>query len=507
MTALQRTQLLAALCCGVFSHAAYAQSGLNLRQAIALALAGSPDIELQRSLEQAGLGQATLARAPFNTVSSAALGSARDQRPLRADEKLRFLTAGPDQLSDLDHLQLGATRLLESGLQIGGAYTLARSADSVQRAQNIPQQTSDRLSFTLRLPLQKNSGREAAATRNAADLEAGAIRRETEHVVARTVLSVTQAYWDWATRINAATVAAGAQERMLQLRRETQKLIEQDELPPAEMNLLQAAVSEREIAGIGARQRSRDARFALARLYGMNESQAEQLALPADALPEEVSSAAALEGLRVQALERRADLAALRLREQAALERLSAARQNNKPVVDLELSAYYAGLRESSRGLPATLDPTARTAGPGLAARIAMQWPPENSANDGALRIAAANAEAARLRRATLEQNILAGVASAYGNYVSVVAQLRASNETVQRYRAALKDTQTRRLLGSATLIDVLNVEDRLNNAILARLQYQQGYATARALILFEAGRLIQGSGENFTVALDKLLP
>ena len=480
---------------------------LDLRGAIRLALERSPDIELQRYTQNAADGIARSSRAPFDLVTSGSAGSSHDERPLRADERAKAPLAGPDQSLITNSLALGASRQLDSGVQLSGSYVLSKSADSVQEATNIPRQISDRLTFTVHVPLQKNPGRDQLATRVATELEAAAARRDTEQVAARTVLSVVQAYWDWAARVAAADVAVGAEARTRQLLRETQKMVAEDELPPSELNLLTAAMTEREAARLGAQQRVRDGRYTLGRLYGMDALQTEALPLPADLLPQRVNGVG-LESLGPHALDWRADIAALRLRQQAMAERLEAARVNNKPVVDLDLSAYYAGLREGARPAPALFDPTTQRTGPGVAAKLSMQWPVENSANTGALQVATANADSARLRRALLEQTVLGNVEAAYQSYNSYVAQLKASDETISRYRSALQDMSTKRQLGSATLIDVLNVEDRLNNAILARLQYQQAYAQSRAQILYESGALLQAASDGtLTVALDQLLP
>ncbi len=130
---------------------------LDLRAAIGLALQRSPDIELQRYSESAAAGIAQGSRAPFDLVTSGAIGSSRDERPLRADERAKALTAGTDQLINANTLSFGASRQLDSGIQLSGVYALTRSADNVQEAQNIPRQSSDKLTFTVRVPLQEKS--------------------------------------------------------------------------------------------------------------------------------------------------------------------------------------------------------------------------------------------------------------------------------------------------------------------------------------------------------------
>ncbi|MES2349241.1 MAG: exodeoxyribonuclease V subunit gamma, partial [Pseudomonadota bacterium] len=259
---------------------------LDLRAAINLALERSPDIELQRYNESATAGIAQSGRAPFDLVTSGAIGASRDERPLRADERAKALAAGTDQLINANTLSFGASRQLDSGIQLSGVYALTRSADNVQEAQNIPRQSSDKLTFTVRVPLQKNPGRDQLATRKATELEAAAAKRDTEQVVARSVLSVVQAYWDWASRVAAADVAQSAETRMRQLRRETEKMVAEDELPPSELNLLTAAMTERETARIGAQQRARDGRYALGRLYGMGALETETILVQSNGVAE-----------------------------------------------------------------------------------------------------------------------------------------------------------------------------------------------------------------------------
>lgn len=501
---LRRACLLALACW--LPQAAAAQASLGLAEAVRLALMRSPDIEVQRQQERAAAGFARLAAAPFDLSTSAIAGATRDVRPLRADERIRLAAAGLDQQLDGESVQFGATRQYDSGIQLGGSYAFGRVSDTLQAAQNIPRQSADRLTFTVKVPLLKNSGREQAALRNAAETDALAAQRETEQAAARTVLAAAQAYWDWAAREAVDAAAASSEARVRQLLREIEKLVAEDELPPAELNLVSAAVGERSAARMATRQRSRDGKFALGRLYGMDAFAVDALGLPADALPEQ-DGGLVLASLRQQALERRADLSALRLREAAAQMRRDAARANGKPLADLELGAYYAGLREGQRSAAAAIDPTQRNAGPGLSARLVMQWPVQDSANSGAIQVALANHEAARVRRAALEQSISASVEQAYLAYASAAQQLEAASQAVDRYRAALRDTTTRRQLGAATLIDVLNVEDRLNNAVLARLQVQLALAQARAQVLFETGSLLQRADTGFSVALDALRP
>ena len=467
----------------------------------------NPAIQIQQSLARASSGSAIQARGPFDTVLSAAAGSARDLRILRADEMLKYPAAGTEQLVRGDSFRLGADRLLESGPQVGAAYSYSGASDSVQGAQNIPLQASDRLTFSMRLPLQKSPAKDASAALAAAQAEANAARLDTEFTVASTVLAVAQGYWDWAGRAAGLEAARVAEERVVRLAEETEKLVQMDELPPAETNLIRASRIERAAARVAAEQRSSEGRNSLGRLLGMNAEQSRALPAPADLLPEQAGPLPSLDGLRSEALSLRRDLDALRLREGASQARLDAARANVRPQTDLVLSGYYAGLREGGR-LAGGLPLATQASGPGIAASLVFQFPVENSAASGLLDTAYANLDSARLRRLSLENAISISLEQAHAALLSVAAQLELSREVVERYRISVNNEETKRLLGSATLIDVLNVEDRLNNALNARLQYQQAYASALAQLLFEAGRLVRvGDGEQYSVDFKALLP
>jgi hypothetical protein len=60
--------------------------------------------------------------------------------------------------------------------------------------------------------------------------------------------------------------------------------------------------------------------------------------------------------------------------------------------------------------------------------------------------------------------------------------------------------------LGLATFIDILNIEDRYNSALLAVVQERQSFASALAQLRFEAGTLIQRDGDQYTARVVELL-
>ena len=68
-----------------------------------------------------------------------------------------------------------------------------------------------------------------------------------------------------------------------------------------------------------------------------------------------------------------------------------------------------------------------------------------------------------------------------------------------------LRNELTKRRLGLATLIDVLNVRDRLDGAQLSLLQLRQEYASLIAQVLFDSGLLVLPAPGGYDVDLQRL--
>ena len=83
--------------------------------------------------------------------------------------------------------------------------------------------------------------------------------------------------------------------------------------------------------------------------------------------------------------------------------------------------------------------------------------------------------------------------------------QLIESDAAVKTYAASLESERTKRRFGAATLIDVLNVEDRYNNALLAQVQAKQNYASTIAQFRFETGALLEREGDSYRTRVSDL--
>jgi outer membrane protein TolC len=204
------------------------------------------------------------------------------------------------------------------------------------------------------------------------------------------------------------------------------------------------------------------------------------------------------------AMNRRADLAAARLREKSAEELLRAARGDLRARVDVNFNLGYEGLVEGGNNALGGL--VQNRGGSNLGAALSYQWPVGNSAAQGRLAQRAASRDQQTIRIRAVERNVGVGVEAALQGYARAAQQLHESDEAVSLYRVTLENEQTKHRLGNATLIDVLSVNDRLLNARLGNVLYRAGYLNALARLNFEAGTLIAEADSGYAVAPEQWL-
>jgi outer membrane protein len=367
------------------------------------------------------------------------------------------------------------------------------------------------LSFTLALPLLKNAGRETVGAQlDSANAQLAASEYDLLQSNAQTVLNTTFAYWDYLAKQQNLEIATTAEQSSMALVDQLNRLIKGDQLPAADIELAIASRAEKTASRIAAEQALLDARRVLARQIGLPAMQMLNLPLPGDAYPRYDEAVRKLQldrdALVKSALDQRADLAANRQRELAAKYLLVAARNNLKPQLDLNFSAGYAGLAEN---VPTTAFERAyyeNRYGPSFSASISFRWPVENSLARGTVLSQSAQMDAATIQIRDLEATIASNVSTQVPGLERSVSQLAQGIEAVRRYTTAVNNEITKRRVGTSTVLDVINVEDRLVFARQNEVLLRQAYANAIAQLRFETGSLVHKKGDVYDVRASDLL-
>jgi len=488
------------------------RSGLSFTEAISAALSGNSSVLLARTQEEAAQGAEQAARGIFEFNLNAQSGSSRANDPLKQSDRNSLLLNGFDlryNLSDTATTQVGASKLFANGYQANLVATHTTSMSNLFPASSTPRQSIGALTFQLRVPILRNSGRVTAAPLRSAELETLAARGDLEFAVSNIVLSSALAYWDYLAKTQRLTIARNSERRGEESLDELRKLIAADELPQAEINLGIASQNDRRVARISAEQALLESRRTLGRALGFSAEATMAIGQLKDGFPEYsdaiTDSASHNQETIARSLEMRSDLIALRHRLEAAQILFDAARKNELPQLDLVLGMTQSGLAEGKSS--ADFGPAFRqNFGQGYSGNLIFQMPLGNNAARGLIRQQAALVDAQRIRINELGHAISGNIETAAYATVRSGEQLKQADAAVKTYAIGLANERTKRSLGLSTLIDILSVEDRYNNALLSAVQSRQAYASAIAQFRFEAGTLISREGDSYIARITELL-
>ena len=99
----------------------------------------------------------------------------------------------------------------------------------------------------------------------------------------------------------------------------------------------------------------------------------------------------------------------------------------------------------------------------------------------------------------SLETSIVIGVKNAIAIYNKNVKQLAESESTVAIFSKIVENEKTKLKIGTATLLDVVNIENQRQDALLNYINYKSAFAIAISNLRFQTGDLISvKSGDDF---------
>jgi outer membrane protein len=514
--------LLALGCCAqlAFAQATPQQSpGLLLIDAIRLSLRQNVNTLLQEQQVVTNEGSVLQQKGPFDPQANVTLTRARTATTLPSYEEDPLMAAGITNVfqekTDVTTNTYSLSKMFLNGWTVNGSYGITSTVDNFNNIlydiQNGGRETSGKISFGVTAPLLKNAGvATVGAPLFAAQAQLEAARYSLVFTNSQTVLGATVDYWAYLSARKNLDIAISAEQNAQTLVEQVQKLIAADENPASDIDLAVASRADRSASRVAAEQAVIDTRRVLARQMGMSVQQMFKLPLPADDYPDfdvdKIDFARDTERLVLLALEKRADLESNRQLKLAAGYLVTAARNNLKPELDLSVGGSYAGLAEG-----ANIDAYERAYytnryGPSFNVSLSFTWPIGNSQARGALISALAQESTAVITIRDLEATIASNVTTEVAGLKHSVQQLAESVESVRRYTTALKNELTKRQAGTATLLDVVNMEDRLVAAQLSEISAHQAYAVAIAQLRYETGTLVRRDGDTFDVRIRDVL-
>lgn len=478
-----------------------AHAGLALGDAVQLALRQNPALAVQKTQEDIAAGQLQQAAGLFDWQLAS---HARYERSITPRSN-GTLSSAPELLPELNELStgfdVGLERQLRNGLFLSTGVTALRREDRGLAPGVLPQ-SSSRLDIGITLPLARGrGGATVTVAEDVAQLTVRMRRFEMLDRTARTVQDTLMAYWTYRTRIELERVALSSEQRSAELLQSIERLVAAAEKPRGDLVLVQADYAEKTAAREAAVLARTEAQFSLGRLLGLDAAGIAALAAPDDPLPVPVAQAAGLAArlpvLQRDALDLRPDVRALALQLQTVQRQLAAAREAQKPQIDLNMGVAYTKVSDGGSRYGFIGEAGRLQSAPSVFARLTFQMPLERNAADGGVREHVASLTGLTIRQQDLESGVGSGIERALRSLISNSAQLQSAQAALTLYEQAVAQELVKQRNGISTLIDVLNTESRFVNARVAVLQAQLAYAEALIRLRVESGTVLPASAER----------
>jgi outer membrane protein TolC len=469
-------------------------------------LANHPGIQLQEQQVRLNEGSLRVASGQFDTSLNAGISQSHTSAPLTLAQQIQYEQLGlltSHLATDTTTYSVGAQKLFRNGITLASTLDLNRNIDNLAARLGLNQ---SQLSFQLVMPLLRDRGRRAVdAQEISLESQVGAALHDTNETVAQLLANTAINYWNAVAAMRNLQIAVDSEARGAKYVHDVQTLIDADKVPKGEIYQLIANLAGRTASRIAAEQGVISTEQVLALAMGLKSNEVIVSPDASDPLPDWTGNSTpdispqTVQKFIKNAMNKRPDLIAARLRRQAAEQLLPAARNQLRPQLNLTVNAGYSGLLEGTDfGKP--FGALFKNAGPNAYGTLSFAFPPQNNVAIGQLTQAEASYRQSILNETEIERNVASNVVTATTTLSSSIAGLHKAREAVSNYRIALDQQQEKFRLGLGSLVDVLTMEDRLTSALSQEISAQLNYAVAIEHLRVATGTVVDPNQRTQTV-------
>lgn len=471
-------------------------NGLSLVETVRSTLANHPNLRIQQQQVNITRGLRQEASATFDTTFGSSVKRDTSNSPLtRLEESGLPNPALDSRTSGLINTDLYAGKLFRNGISVSPVLDLNRNTDNMSQATGV---STSHMGIVVTLPMLRGRGRSiVAAQEHAAGLEVDASLYDLNHLLSQLILNTASSYWGLVAARKNLEIAWDAESRGKVYVDNVQTLIDAGHAPRSDINEVEANRAQRSAALIAAEQQVEAAKQQLALDLGFRADQMFDVPDPSDDFPdpqgqpEPSGKPAAIQEYIGEALNRRADLMAARVRERENLALIKPAEDQGRPQWDLNLGTGFSGLQEGLNFTQFLSSPWSRIGGADLTVGFTYSFAPKNNSARGKMLEAKSRAEQTSLLTGDTARKISAGVVVAINAVRNSMEQLKEAHNSVNAYQSALSGEKEKYRLGIGSVVNILTIEDKLNQASLTEVQAKLAYALALVQLRFATGTLV----------------
>lgn len=474
--------------------------GIPLLTCVVSTLEQEPNILIQREETVFTEGVYQFQGGQFDWVLTPSLNYTQQNRPQTEAEKestgTTKLTARTTDAS------IAVQKLLRNGVFLGPQATITQDNTD---GDLLPASNRAKLDFVITVPLLRDLGREATGAQEmAAEKNYEASVAQLRFIASQSALNTIIAYWNYVAAEENVKILKASEERSRILVENTQKLVDKEEQPKANLDQVKANLADKTAQRVNAEQTLTQAQHELGLAMGIPFKEIDPLPLPSDFFPKisdrPYPEMTQKDSLIKAALQQRGDLDSLKLQEKGSKILLTSAKNGLLHKLDLNLSGGYSGLEEGTGASSFVDSLEENVSGFDAKAGFTYEWPFANDAARGIYLQSKATFEQNKIRTYDLARTISSRVSVAISALKRNSIELANSIKAYQYYATSVKNEKEKLYLGMSTIIDVINFEDKLLSTKLNHISAHQRYAIALAQLRFETGTLINDEEDKHSI-------
>ncbi|KJR42544.1 outer membrane efflux protein [Candidatus Magnetoovum chiemensis] len=481
------------------------QNGLGLVWALRTMLENNSDILIQKQEVESSKGALQIQKGNFDNNLSISLNQAYLDTPI--SEYYRDYYESSSDRQDQTSFLVSLDKLYRSGVSITPKIQLdrikAKGKYSKSAIGTINTDTADSaaVSFTVKVPILRGRGAEATGAQElAAEIDYKASEVSLLDKIAQSSLEVVRAYWNYKSAVEYESIYETSQRNAQEILENTNKLITYGQTPASERFQVEANLSSKKATVISSKQNVIAMRTSLGNAMGLKFEEITNLGVPIDDFPRykdvELPNLDKESYYINKAIERRADLQYLKLKQRAAQILMNAAKKDLLPELNFAVETGYQSLVEKDTAESFFVPFTENARGPYAKASLTYTFPIKNNTKRGFLLQRKAEYEKLAITADSQIKTISSAVSEALNEVLNTSKQLIQASEAVSLYKEAVEKEIKKFQLGSSTLNDVIDIQDRLTNSMLNEIEAHKNYAIALANLRYQIGGFIISSKE-----------
>ena len=486
---------------------------LRLLEAVQYTIARQPNILLDDWQVKVNEGLWQIQRGTFNTTVGTSVSDTVTHTPLNRYYRNYYGTS--ETVERVTEYSVDISKEFRSGVELTPDITVTSTEDlALHLTTTRKTETLATVSFDIKIPLLRERGRAAnAADETSAKILTEASRYDLNYTTSQSILTTVNEYWNTVAAMDNLEIADKAETRARYMLEKTKILVDAGEQPASDISKLAANLHGKTSTRINKTQGLFEARQTLGLAMGLRFDEIVATPLPSEPLlnidDADLNKMPIAQDLIDIGLERRADLIALKKEQESANVLMVGAHRNLKPQLDLDLSAGYIGLNENTRRQRNFKQYASaineREAGLNFSAMFSLEWPVLNDFRRGTYVRREAQNERAMISTNNLNRQIVSKVVVAMSDVIQSAAELKKAHESVLVYQTAVEKERLKLKLGESTIIDLIDVDDRLTTAMETEVSARLSYAKALVQLRFETGTILSPDLKNISVSMKEL--